>query len=294
MAKNEESDLTIAVVTWNSSAVIGGLLASLDEGLAGLSWRLVVTDNDSADHEATAAAVAAVPGARFVRMGRNAGYAAGINAALAAAPPRTAALVLNPDIRLAPGCVPRMLAHLGSGAGIVVPTLRDGDGTLAHSLRREPSLPRAFGEAVLGRRAGRYPRWGETVVDESCYTAPAVVDWATGAIMLISAECLAACGPWDESFFLYSEETEFALRARDRGFSTLFAPDADAVHIGGESRVSPRLWALLTTNRVRLYRRRHGPVAGAAYWSVVLLRETTRAALGQPRARRAVRALLSF
>ncbi len=27
--------------------------------------------------------------------------------------------------------------------------------------------------------------------------------------MLISTECLQRCGPWDESFFLYSEETEF-------------------------------------------------------------------------------------
>jgi GT2 family glycosyltransferase len=42
--------------------------------------------------------------------------------------------------------------------------------------------------------------------------------------MLISADCARACGPWDESFFLYSEETDFALRAGDLGFATAFVP----------------------------------------------------------------------
>ncbi|MCZ7627704.1 MAG: glycosyltransferase [Microthrixaceae bacterium] len=58
-------------------------------------------------------------------------------------------------------------------------------------------------------------------------------DWATGAAMLISAECLAAVGPWDESFFLYSEETDYCLRARDRGFKLRYSPKATATHIGG-------------------------------------------------------------
>jgi N-acetylglucosaminyl-diphospho-decaprenol L-rhamnosyltransferase len=108
---------------------------------------------------------------------------------------------------------------------------------------------------------------------------------------MISSGCLAACGPWDESYFLYSEETEFALRARDRGHLTWFVPDAEATHLGGESGVSPALWSLLTVNRVRLYRRRHTIAAGAAFWSVVMLRESARAALGKARSRRAVVAL---
>jgi N-acetylglucosaminyl-diphospho-decaprenol L-rhamnosyltransferase len=58
----------------------------------------------------------------------------------------------------------------------------------------------------------------------------------------------------DESFFLYSEETDFALRAGDLGFETAFVPNAKVTHLGGESRVSPALWSLLTVNRVRLYR----------------------------------------
>jgi N-acetylglucosaminyl-diphospho-decaprenol L-rhamnosyltransferase len=110
---------------------------------------------------------------------------------------------------------------------------------------------------------------------------------------MISAECQDACGPWDESFFLYSEETEFALRARDRGFRTCLTPGAEAVHLGGESGVSAQLWTLLTINRVRLYRRRHHLPAAAAYWTATLLRELPRAALGKRRSRSAAAGLLS-
>jgi len=177
--------------------------------------------------------------------------------------------------------------------GIVVPRIVDDAGNLSHSLRREPTLLRAFGEATLGARAGRIAALGELVRDEETYERPTVADWATGAIMLIARNCLEACGPWDESFFLYSEETEFALRARDRGFLTRLAPRAGATHIGGESKVSPELWTLLMTNRIRLYRRRHTLPATAAYWATALLREAPRAALGQQRSRRAVKALLA-
>ncbi|KOU34459.1 glycosyltransferase family 2 protein, partial [Streptomyces sp. WM6368] len=104
---------------------------------------------------------------------------------------------------------------------------------------------------------------------------------------------LRACGAWDESFFLYSEETEYCLRARDLGFVTRLEPSATATHLGGDSQVSPRLWTLLTLNRVRLYGRRNGPAATAAFRAAVLLRETSRAALGRPASRAAARALAS-
>lgn len=300
-------EIAVLVVTWNSAKVIDGLLASLRPGLAGLDWHLVVADNDSADDTAARFERWANENSelrcRIVNTGGNLGYAGGINAALAKTEKYDAALVLNPDIRLHAGAVAAMYefidaaasggADAGPRTGIVVPRIVDEEGNLAHSLRREPTLLRALGEATLGARAGRFAPLGELVVDESTYQRPAVVDWATGAIMLISAACLEACGLWDESFFLYSEETEFALRARDRGFLTRLAPQATATHIGGESRVSPELWTLLMSNRVKLYRRRHALPASVAYWGAALLREAPRAALGHQRSRSAVKALLN-
>ncbi|MEV8509137.1 glycosyltransferase family 2 protein [Actinoplanes sp. NPDC051475] len=287
--------VAVVVVTYNSAAVLPGLLSSLDDGLRGLSWHLTVADNASAD-DSVAVARRMVPGCRIVQTGRNAGYAAAFNAAVRDAEPYDAVLLLNPDVRLSAGSGATLVARLGGdGAqrvGIAVPRILDEDGGVALSLRREPTVSRALGEALLGQRAGRIAGLGETVVDRDAYFRDGTVDWATGAVMLISRACLESCGPWEERFFLYSEETEFALRARDHGFLTALVADAEVVHIGGESRVSPALWSLLTVNRVRLFRMRHSRPATALFWSVVLLREASRAALGHPRSRRAVAALV--
>nr|AGS49677.1 glycosyl transferase, family 2 [uncultured bacterium esnapd14] len=296
--------LAVVVVTHQSSAVIRGLFESLPEGLRGTAWQLVVVDNASTD-STVALARELVPGARIVQMGRNAGYAAAFNAGVAAADRFDAAMVVNPDVRLGPGSARAMYRELGRAygatrVGIAAPRIWDGDGNLAYSLRREPTVARALGEAVLGHCAGRRPALGQTVFDDLAYRQITAVDWATGANLLISAECLAATGPWDESFFLYSEETDFALRARDRGFSTVIVPDAGVTHLGGQSsgeevgnaELSPRLWSILTLSKVRLYRKRHPWPAAAAYWTAVFLAESVSAALGRPHGRRAMAALL--
>ncbi|MFK0117967.1 glycosyltransferase family 2 protein [Streptomyces sp. NPDC090994] len=287
------STVAVIVVTWNSAPVLPGFLAALEDGMAGLDWRLVVADNDSADDTVEVLRTLA-PAATVVRTGRNAGYAAGINAAIAAAGDFGAALVCNPDVRMRQGCGKRLVDRLGDGTGIAVPLLyEEGRDTPHHSLRRESSVTRALGEALIGnRRAGRFPRLSEIVTDPAAYRRPTRADWATGALMAVSAECRAACGAWDESFFLYSEETEYCLRARDLGHATRLEPTAEAVHLGGDSRVSPRLWTLLTLNRVRLYGRRNGPLATACFRAAVFLREVSRAALGREASRAAAAALL--
>lgn len=285
--------VAVIVVTWNSAKVLPGFLAALPDGMAGLDWKLVVADNDSADDTVETLHTLA-PEATVVQTGRNAGYAAGVNAALDAAGDTDVALVCNPDIRMRQGCAKRLVDSLGDGVGIAVPLLyEEGRDTPHHSLRRESSVLRALGEAVIGnRRAGRFPMLSELVTDPAAYRRPTRADWATGALMAISADCRAACGPWDESFFLYSEETEYCLRARDLGYATQLEPAAEAVHLGGDSQVSPWLWSLLTLNRVRLYRRRHGAVATVCFRAAVLLRETARALLGRAASRAAATALL--
>lgn len=283
--------IAIVVVTWNSAGPLPGLIASIPDAMTGLNYQLIIADNASSD-DTVGTARRLVDGCVVVQTGRNAGYAAAFNAGLAAATDYDAALILNPDIRLAPRSVAELYDELGSDVGISVPLIRNADGSIARSLRREPTIARALGEAILGQRAGRVSALGETVLDDRVYSRTGPTDWATGAVMLMSRSCLAACGPWDESFFLYSEETEFALRARDRGYTTHYVHAAQVTHLGGESRVSPRLWSLLQVNRVRLFRKRHSAGATAVYWAAVMMRESSRAVLGHTRSRHATAALL--
>ncbi len=287
--------VAVVVVTYNSERYIADLTSSLPAAFDGVpDVQLLVVDNASSDGTlATAARLA--PDATLVPTGRNAGYAAGINAGLAVAEPFDAYLVLNPDVRLPPGALAGLLAGLDEpGVGITVPQLVDPHGTPHPSLRREPTVLRALGEAVLGgRRAGRVGWLGEVVHDPEVYRRPGTVDWATGAVMCVSADCHRRVGPWDETFFLYSEETEFALRARDVGLTCRYVPGVVAVHVGGEAHTSPKLYALLAANRVRLYRRRHGAARAAAFHASILLGEGIRAARGSTTARAALATLTS-
>jgi GT2 family glycosyltransferase len=278
--------VAVVVVTHNSETLVEGLVESLSGGMDGVP--------DSRD--ATVRRVREVaPDARVVETGRNGGYAAGINAGVTVAPPHSAVLVLNPDVRLDHGCALTLLGTLSEpGCGIAVPLLRDARGERIDSQRREPTILRALGDALLGgRRAGRHRMLGEIVTDGRCYDEPTTVDWAEGSTMMVSAECWSACGPWDESYFLYSEETDFALRARDAGYVTRYEPGASAVHLEGGYTSNPALWTLLVLNKVRLYGSRHGRLATAAFWSAVLLREGTRGLAGSTASRSAARALLS-
>lgn len=286
--------VAVVVVTYDSADVVPGLLASLPAGLGDVEHTVVVVDNGSRDDTVEVVGRLA-PEAVVVATGRNGGYAAGINAGSARVPQATAVLVLNPDVRLAPGCVPELLAALPrTGAGIVVPRLDDAHGELIASRRREPTLRRALADALLGaERAGRIGDLGEVVTDVSAYAVEGPTDWAEGSTLLISGRCRDAVGPWDESYFLYSEETDFALRARDAGFATWFVPTAHAVHLEGGSAGNPGLWRLLVANRLRLYSRRHGRVATGAFWLVLVGREGSRALLGKHTSRAALRGLLS-
>jgi GT2 family glycosyltransferase len=275
-------DVGLVVVTYQSATVLPGLLDSLPA-----QARVVVVDNRSTDDSAELARRA---GAEVVELGANLGYAAGLNAGRRALGDGVGAvLVLNPDIRLRPGCVDALRSALDRpGVGIAVPQLLDGAGVPAPVLRREPTVLRALGEAVLGgERAGRIPALGELVTDPA---ASVRADWATGAAMLVSTACWDAVGGWDESFFLYSEETDFALRARDTGFALRYEPAAVAEHLGGDAKVNTGLHALLVRNRIRLYRKRHGPVRSAAFAAAVALNEALRAR--RPASRRALGALL--
>ncbi len=279
------ADLAVVIVTYNSAHVIGDLLGSLPAALGGRGADVVVVDNGSTD--GTADVVERLGGCRVLRS-TNVGYAAGLNLGVRAASAAAAILVLNPDVRLDPGAVPPLLDALAlARTGIVAPQVRNPDGSLYHSLRREPTLARA-----LGLTRTRLPVFSEYVGDDQDYERPGVVDWALGAALLMTRECYEAMGGWDESYFLYSEETDFSLRARDLGYLTRYEPAARVVHIGGQSGQNEKTHAMQIINRVRLYRRRHGPVAAWIYLWLTVASELTWAVRAGRRSRFAVAALL--
>jgi N-acetylglucosaminyl-diphospho-decaprenol L-rhamnosyltransferase len=278
-------DLAVVIVTYNSERVIHSLLDSLPAAWGGLNVDIVVVDNGSTDQ--TREVVEARSDCRLLRY-RNVGYAGGINAGVRFAAPASAVLILNPDVVLLPDSISPLLARLAQpGVGIVVPRILNSDGTLHTSLRREPSLLRALGLGGTAR-----PALAEYVTELSSYDRAGPVDWALGAVMVVSRTCLDALGGWDASYFLYSEETDFCLRARDLGWETWYEPRAVATHVGGASGRSDRTHVMQIVNRVRLYCRRHGQLASVGYLVLTMLSEVSWILRGHVESRAALRALV--
>lgn len=281
-----EVDVAAVVVTFNSTRHVAALLDSLPDAFGDLSYSVVVVDNDSTD--GTPELLASRADCRIVRAA-NDGYAAGINRAVAASPPASTILILNPDATLDPDAVPRMLQVLRRrrDAGIIAPRVREEDGRLSPTLRRGPTLGRVGGLSFTG-----LPMFAERIELPGEYETEHEVDWAVGAILLVDRRCFDELRGLDESFFLYSEETDFSLRARDAGWETVYTPRAGAMHIGGGSGESATTHTMQMLNRVRLYRRRTGVVRAWLYFGLTIVVELRRAILGDRRSWTTLRALL--
>src|SRR5262249_53943290 len=115
--------VAVVVVTYNSASVLGGCLDSLvDQGVRISS--VVVADNASHDDPVAVAREATHLPIRTVQLGRNAGYAAAVNAGIAAVrlDEVDAVFVMNPDCRLRPGALRLLAGALQQpGRGIAIP-----------------------------------------------------------------------------------------------------------------------------------------------------------------------------
>ncbi|WP_241986678.1 glycosyltransferase family 2 protein [Cryobacterium fucosi] len=279
-------DVAAVVVTYNSARHVAALLDSLPDAFGDLTYSVVVVDNDSAD--GTPELLHRRSDCDVVRAS-NDGYAAGINRAVLASPEASTILILNPDATLDPDAVPRMLEvfRRRHDAGIVAPRVREKDGSLSPTLRRGPTLGRVGGLSFTG-----LPVFTERIEIPGEYEGEHEVDWAVGAILLVDRRCFDALGGLDESFFLYSEETDFSLRARDAGWTTVYTPRAGAMHVGGGSGESATTHTMQMLNRVRLYRRRAGDRRAWLYFGMTIVVELRRAVLGDRKSWSTVRALL--
>lgn len=269
-------DVAVVIVTFNSAADIDGLIRSLRREARQSSIRVIVADNHSGD--GTLEIVAKHPDVIGFRTAGNIGYAAGINAARMHVGNAKSILVLNPDLVVEPGAIRAMLDRVDySAAGVVVPRILEDSGATYESLHREPTLSRAVGDAFFGSRLPSRPGWlSEMVYGRAAYRNAHIVEWATGAALLIRRDVADLIGGWDERFFLYSEEVDYFRRVRDAGEVVWFDPEAVVRHSQGGSGTSSALMALMAVNRVRYIEKGHGPVYAGAYRLAVVLHSLLR------------------
>jgi GT2 family glycosyltransferase len=175
------------------------------------------------------------------------GYGANLNRGAAAVPESyDALLLLNDDAIPRPGAISRLEATLASDerAGLVGPRVIGHDGLDQHASFRFPNVASETATLAVLPTLLQRAAWRRFVLDERA-TGRRKVDWVLGAALLVRRCAFDEVGGFDESFFLYSEETDFARRLTGAGWPAWHCPDAVFDHFGaastGESQVGDRL-----------------------------------------------------
>lgn len=279
------------LVTYESADDLPGCLQSLAAAAPPAGLEVVVVDNASRDDSAE---VARALGVKVIENPTNEGYARAVNAGAAATAGQWL-LVLNPDTRLAPGSLSRLLATAATDPriGCLGPDLHNPDGTEYPTGRRFPSLVVGALHALVGPVWPGNPATRHYHMAEVDRSVPLPVDWVSGACMLLRREAFEAVGGFDGGYFMYFEDMDLCLRLARVGWRVVFDSEAEVVHVGGNSARKAPYRKVVDHHRstMRFYRRRYArdprillaPLVGAfllvrAAVSLARVAQTARAA----------------
>ncbi|MCC7162259.1 MAG: glycosyltransferase family 2 protein [Anaerolineae bacterium] len=239
--RSPTADLGIIVLNYNTRNLLRDCLRSL-AATRGPKLDITVVDNASPDNS-VAMVSAEFPNVRLIASETNGGYAFGNNLALREFlsrpnPPR-ALMLLNTDTVVPPDSLARMMDFLDAhpDAGIVGPKLVLRDGSLDLACRRsfptpEISFYRMLGLSKLFPKSRTFGRYNLTYLDEN---ETAQVDSVVGAAMLMRTQALEQAGLLDETFFMYGEDLDLALRIKQKGWNAYYYPGAQIMHYKRES-----------------------------------------------------------
>jgi len=231
------TSISVVIVNWNAGDQLQACLDSFGAAVGGLRPgqsldEVVVVDNASRDGSADHLTLAAGR-LRVIRNEQNRGFAAACNQG-AAGLGSDLVLFLNPDTKLFANSLSAPMAFLAapehSGVGIVGVQLLDESGTIARSCSRYPR-PGQFASAVVGLDRV-LPRTGHAM-REWDHRQTRDVDQVIGAFFLVRRSLFEALQGFDERFFVYFEEVDFAARAGKSGQRSVYLTEAQAWHRGG-------------------------------------------------------------
>jgi N-acetylglucosaminyl-diphospho-decaprenol L-rhamnosyltransferase len=221
--------LAVVVVTHDSRDAALACLDALARDADHRSWQVVVIDNASMDGTAEALR-SAHPWAQVVRNETGRGFAGAVNQgfSLTDAP---AVAVLTASTVVPAGALPRLRAVLLSEERVaaVAPLIRFPDGRVQrHGLFR----PRPYTALVVLLGLARFrpfAREAERYYGPHEPGPPLGVEQVSGACIVIRRDAFEDVGAFDaERFFLYCEDVDWCLRARERGWKILFVPEVAA------------------------------------------------------------------
>lgn len=249
----------IIIVNWNS----GSQLASCVDSIAASRMerfrlgRVVIVDNASADGSSDVAAPK-LP-LVLIRNRNNLGFGAACNQG-ARGSSADYLLFMNPDVEVRPDtlalCADFWNSPESRGVGVLGPRLVDGAGCTQRSCARFPS-PAAMAARSMGLDRVVPSIFPPHFMADWDHDASRRVDQVMGAFFFVRAATFHQLRGFDERFFLYWEDVDFAYRARQAGWSCYYLSQAEAFHKGGGTtdHIRPRRLSYSLRSRLQFARK---------------------------------------
>jgi GT2 family glycosyltransferase len=251
-------EVGVIVVSYNTREITLEALRALERETDPDLYRLVVVDNASSDGSADAIA-AEFPDVHLIQLDKNIGFAGANNLAARMLPTRYL-LLLNPDTIILDDAVGTLLqfANQHPEAGIWGGRTFYPDRTLnPSSCWNQMTLWSVFCQ-MMGLKS-LFPRsqlinpeaigdWQRDSVRE--------VDIISGCFLMIEKSLWTTLDGFDTGYFMYGEDADLCLRAKQSGAKPIICPSAELIHYGGESeRVRAAKMIRLLTAKTTLMRR---------------------------------------
>lgn len=200
-------------------------------------------------------------GIAVIEFGTNRGFAAGVNAIaehfFVGRKCADAVMFLNPDAWLLEGHWANWLAGLHPGVAAKGPRVLSADRRVQASAYRDVD-PRRVALEAMGAHA-----LAEILgIRREMPAIETPVAAVQGSAMLLTRRAWTEVGAFDENFFLYHEEVDWCLRARDRGLEVIYDPSVSVIHEKGTGIPSGREDHYFR-GAVRLVAKRYGDRAAA-------------------------------
>jgi GT2 family glycosyltransferase len=252
--------VTIGIVNWKTPDLLEKCLSSIGRDIChedNSQVEILVVDNASNDGSVELLRER-FPKVNLIENQKNLGFARACNQIIRQSSGRYI-LLLNSDTEVLPGATEAMIHFMQDHpqSGACGPRLLNTDGTLQPSCFRMLTPARELWRLLfldrLVRRA-TYPMnaWNTLT--------PRRVEALTGACLLLRRSVLDAVGPFDEDYFLYTEEVDLCYRLADAGWELWWVPQARIVHEGGASsrQVEETAYLQLYRSKLQFYRKHGG------------------------------------
>jgi hypothetical protein len=273
-----QPSLLIVTVNWNAGAQLADCVRSFIIASKHISAHMVVVDNDSQDGSDQVVEKFAADGypISLVRAGNNLGFAKGCNLGVLRAREAGHAsdfiLFLNPDTRLEA----ESLVHLFEAEctrdpeiGIIGVQLTDGF-HIAHSCSYFPTALNFWCKNTGLNNVLTKKAWAQHHMRDFDHLKSREVDQVMGAFFLIRGSLFDRLEGFDPQFFVYFEEVDLCLRAKQAGYKVWFEASSRVWHHGGgttENVKGFRLYLSLSS-RLRYFAKNRPRLS---YASVVIL-----------------------